>query len=273
MKKYLYKCERISKFGDYLDVDQILIFSLNNQFAEDNELKDVKFYLNNDNIINNLQDGKFIGYLISGEIENFKDDLNFKRGNINNLSNDLLRAIKYLANHLNANITDLPIQLYIVGQAALQYWDNKSRSTQDLDVIKSMPNEDLFNQKQFLDLIKETDRYIKGLEENSDEHDLIINNDAAYTGNFVFEMNYTKEVIIENVLELYFADEEGAKMNKVYAYFVQLLEEGRERTKDRNFVLNFIYSHGIENKEDLFNKWPQYKNIQTIANDWNIIFE
>lgn len=273
MKKYLYKAEKINKFNDYIDVDQTLIFSLNNDFQEENELKNIEFYINDNGIINNLKDGKLIGYLISGEIDYFTENLkSTKNGNINNLSNELLRAIKYLANHLNTDISELPVQLYIVGQAALQYWNNKVRSTQDLDIIKTGINEDLFEQKKFLDLIKETDRYIKGLEENSDEHDLIINNDAASTGNFVFPMNYTKEIVLENVLELYFADEEGASLNKTYAYFVQFLEEGRERTKDKIFAFNMFKKHGIYSKEKLYQVWPEYIQIQEVNFNWDYIF-
>ena len=265
MKNYLYKAEKLTQLGDYLDIDQTLIFSTDKTFSDENELKDIKFYINENNIVNNLQNGKFIGYLVSGEIECFSESLKFKTGNINNLSSDLLRAVKYLAAHLNSDISELPIQLYIVGQAALQYWNNKVRSTQDLDVYKTGVDENLFEQRKFLDLIKETDRYIKNLKENSDDHDLIINNDASFTGNFVFPMVYTKEIILENVLELYFADEEGASLNKTYAYFVQLLEEGRERTKDKIFAFNMFKKYGICSEEKLYQVWPEYRQIEEIT--------
>ena len=271
MKKLLYKATNINKINEFIICDNLLFFSFDNNFCEDN-IKDIKFYINENNIINNLQEGKYIGYLVTGDLDLFNNNLENKIGDLNNLSQDLLLAIRYLANHLNTEITELPISLYVVGQAALQYWDNKYRATQDLDIIKAEPDDDLFENKKFLDLIKEVDRTIKNLTEDSDEHDLIINNDASFTGNFVFPMVYTKEIIKENILELYFADEEGVSLNKTYAYFVQLITEGRERTKDRLFALNIFKKYGITSKEKLFTTWPEYNNIQEIEMSWDSFF-
>lgn len=268
---YYYKPSNIDNKDNLFIADGILLFSKDIEYDNNLDLAGVKFYYDGEYISSN-PDGNFIGYCVSGDVKEFDNQKIVKTGHIENWPNDLLRAIKYLANHLNEDITNLPISLYVVGQAALLYWDRQYRTTQDIDVYRT-ESEDLFEQKKFLDLIKETDRAIKNLKENSDDRDLIINNDASKTGNFVFPITWTKHTILEGVLDLYFADEESAKLNKTYAYYVELFEEGRERVKDKYFVKEVFASYGINSKEKLFKRWPVYRDINENAMKWDSVFE
>lgn len=263
----------INKIDEYLVINNALIFSKNNSLCED-FLKNVKFYLSK-NSISNSENGDFIGYLISGDIELLKNKnkSNKNHGSLENLQSDLLLALRLLSEKLKQfNFDELPIKMYLVGQAALQYWDRRISTTKDLDFKQTEP-ENLFEMKKFCDIIKIIDMEIKQLEEEdiNPNEDLIINNDAA-SQRFPFEINYHKEIIDEDTLILYIGDKESITLNKVYAFFESYFSSNRIRYKDIDFANNWLKSRNITSYEKLINRYPQFQEIQEINSSWERYF-
>lgn len=264
----------INKIDEYLVINNALIFSKNNSLCED-FLKNVKFYLSK-NSISNSENGDFIGYLISGDIELLKNKnkSNKNHGSLENLQSDLLLALRLLSEKLKQfNFDELPIKMYLVGQAALQYWDGyKVSTTKDLDFKQTEP-ENLFEMKKFCDIIKIIDMEIKQLEEEdiNPNEDLIINNDAA-SQRFPFEINYHEEIIDEDTLILYIGDKESITLNKVYAFFESYFSSNRIRYKDIDFANNWLKSRNITSYGKLINRYPQFQEIQEINSSWERYF-
>ena len=70
-----------AKHEDFLVVNKEYLFSIDNSLCEP-ELANIKFYYSDDGIINNNNNGKFIGYLVSGDLNSFRNnkDKNKKGG-------------------------------------------------------------------------------------------------------------------------------------------------------------------------------------------------
>src|SRR5699024_10315608 len=109
-----------------VDIDSdIFIFSQDNYLCETDQLKRMKFYINNKDL-NNQGKGDYLGYMVSGSLETLVllSERNKKKGSQNNIQIDLLTAIKVLSKSLqDFKVDELPVSLYIVGHAALQYWE------------------------------------------------------------------------------------------------------------------------------------------------------
>ena len=269
--------------GDFKVVNDALIFSSDPSMCE-SMLRSVRFHITDQGKINNFGDGEPVGYLVSGDLELFEHDDAFKSnrsmnkfGSLDNLQSDLVLALRSLGTKLsNFDPDDLPVKMYMVGQAALQYWDGESKmsiSTKDIDIIKTEPY-DLFEMKRFYDAIKIIDAEIKQLEEDGQDpnEDLIINNDAA-SQRFPFEMQYHCQIIDEGILLLYVGDKEGIELNKVYAFFESYLSSDKIRFKDMNFTNAWLHRMGIHDAETLMDRFPQFGEIQEVNQTWNRYFD
>ena len=260
---------------------------------------------NNEDVINYITENNliFIGYLASGDIDDLNNNLisinrnndsdngdasntfvnangnRVKQGSLDNIQEMLIKALKLLAEELGTSFNKelLPVKLYIVGQAALEYWnyntamseDFQNGLTFDIDVLKAEPN-NLFDLKKFQDAIYLIDRKIHQMYEyNNDE--IIINNDSKMH-DFPFEISFTREIIDENSLIIYIGDEEGIILNKIYACFESILSGAAARYKDLNFSQNWLSRMNIYSKEELFNKYPPFNDIPEINSTWENIF-
>ena len=274
--------ESLRREGDFKVVNGELIFSSDASMCE-SMLKSVKFYIADNGKINNFGEGDFIGYLASGDLELFEHDdalksnrIMAKIGSLDNLQSDLVLALRSLSTKLsNFDPEDLPVKMYMVGQAALQYWDGESKmsiSTKDIDIIKTEPY-DLFEMKRFYDAIKIIDAEIKQLEEDGQDpnEDLIINNDAA-SQRFPFEMQYHCQTIDEGILLLYVGDRDGIELNKVYAFFESYLSSDKIRFKDMNFTNAWLHRMDIHDVETLMSRFPQFGEIQEVNQTWDRYF-
>lgn len=268
--------------GEFHVVNDSLIFSSDARMCE-SKLKSIKFHITDQGKVNNFGEGDPIGFLVSGDLELFqRDDASnnhgaVKWGSLDNLQSDLVMALRSLSSKLSHfDPEELPIKMYMVGQAALQYWDGESKmsiSTKDIDIVKTEPY-DLFEMKKFYDIIKIIDAEIKQLEDDDQNpnEDLIINNDAA-SQRFPFEIQYHCQIIDESILLLYVGDKESIELNKIYAFFESYLSSDKIRFKDMNFTNAWLHRMGIYDAETLMNRFPQFGEIQEVNQTWNKYFD
>lgn len=299
--------ENIYEIKDFTRINHEFIFSKDDNIILD-EASNFKFYVDNKHLYKiqrnlNLEDEikilqnnnvdlskesstlKFIGYLVSGDYEylnsimynNSNNNQNRnKKGSLDSIQTMFVKALQMLADELGINFSDdiLPIKLYIIGQAALEYWNdsenNLNNITFDINVLKT-EQYNLFQIKAFQDIIYLMDKKIHNIYDyNNDE--IIINNDSKMY-DFPFEISFTKEIIDENNIILYIGDEEGVILNKVYACFESILSGTSARYKDLDFSKNWLSRMNIYNKEELFNKYPIFFDIVEINSTWENIFE
>lgn len=274
------KIQQIELVGEYYSVtinDSLFIFSTNREFEEpNNPFEGQKFYLKGSNI-NTEEEGDFIGYLVSGDAFLLKKlQLNGQNeGSLDNIQSDMKRALDILCKQLEKEIPDsLPVELYVVGHTALQYWegDSKVGTTKDIDVKMVQPPE-LMEDYRFINCIYAMDRLVKNSQSNGEKEDLLINFEAKKQY-FPFEISYTRVPVDEEILILYIGDKESIILNKVYAYFECLFmaQDNMFRTRDDTLVHSWLHKNGIHDKDTLLSRYPEFGYIQEHNLKWESFF-